>query len=106
MLQYMRCLLSHKIQNKVDKKWIYSEGKRKFLRYSYGDLLKKKRRYGILYRIWPGTQRILIWGDPDLARGYGKHSTFCNSLGVELCEPLSFKGRMGTPILLLIFYLF
>ena len=83
---------------KVDKKWIYCEGKRKFLRYSYGDLLTKKRRYGILYRIWPGTQRILIWGDPDLARGYGKHSTFCNSLGVELCEPLSFKGRMGTGI--------
>ena len=83
---------------KVDKKWIYSEGKRKFLRYSYGDLLTKKRKYGILYRIWPGTQRVLIWGDPDLARGYGKHSTFCNSLGVELCEPLSFKGRMGTGI--------
>ena len=85
-------------KNKVDKKWIYSEGKRKFLRYSYGDLLTKKRKYGILYRIWPGTQRVLIWGDPDLARGYGKHSTFCNSLGVELCEPLSFKGRMGTGI--------
>ena len=85
-------------KKKVDKKWIYSEGKRKFLRYSYGDLLTKKRKYGILYRIWPGTQRILIWGDPDMARGYGKHSTFCNSLGVELCEPLSFKGRMGTGI--------
>ena len=82
----------------VDKKWTFSEGKRKFLRYSYGDLLTKNRKYEILYRIWPGTQRVLIWGDPDLARGYGQHSTFCNSLGVELCEPLSFKGRMGTGI--------
>ena len=83
---------------KVDKKWIFSEGERKFLRYSYGDLLTNKRKYGILFRIWPGTQRVLIWGDPDLARGYGKHSSFCNSLGVELCEPLSFKGRMGAGI--------
>ncbi len=85
-------------KGKIDKKWIFSEGERKFLRYSYGDLLTNKRKYGILFRIWPGTQRILIWGDPDLARGYGQHSTFCNSLGVELCEPLSFKGRMGTGI--------
>ena len=85
-------------KNKVHKKWIFSEGKRKFLRYSYGDLLSNKRKYGILFRIWPGTQRVLIWGDPDLARGYGEHSTFCNSLGLELCEPLSFKGRMGTGI--------
>ena len=67
---------------KVHKKWIFSEGKRKFLRYSYGDLLKNERKYQILYRIWPGTQRILIWGDPELARGYGRYSTFCNSLGV------------------------
>ena len=56
----------------VDKKWIFSEGKRKFLRYSYGDLLSNKRKFDILFRIWPGTQRILIWGDPDLARGYGE----------------------------------
>ena len=26
----------------VDKKWIFSEGQRKFLRYSYGDLLSNK----------------------------------------------------------------
>ena len=85
-------------KKRVDKKWIFSEGKRKFMRYSYGDLLKHNRKYGIMFRIWPGTQRVLIWGDPELARGYGQHSTFCNSLGVELCEPLSFKGRMGTGI--------
>ena len=85
-------------KKQVDKKWIFSEGKRKFLRYSYGDLLSNNRKFDILFRIWPGTQRILIWGDADLARGYGQHSTFCNSLGVELCEPLSFKGRMGTGI--------
>ena len=83
---------------KVNTKWTFSEGSRKFLRYSYGDLLKENRKYNILYRIWPGTQRVLLWADHELASGYGKLSTFCNSLGTELCEPLSFKGRMGTGI--------
>ena len=83
-------------RKRVDKKWTFSEGKRKFLRYSYGDLLKENRKYNILFRIWPGTQRILLWADHELASGYGNLSTFCNSLGTELCEPLSFKGRMGT----------
>lgn len=82
----------------VDKKWTFSEGSRRFLRYSYGDLLKEDRQYGVVYRIWPGTQRVLLWGDPALAGGYGRSSTYCGSLGVELCEPLSFKGRMGTGI--------
>ncbi|WP_127144557.1 hypothetical protein [Pelagibacterium montanilacus] len=73
-----------------------SEGSRKFLRYSYGDLLARDRDYKVLYRIWPGTQRFLLWGDPAMAAGYGRSSQFCGSDGVEWCEPLSFKGRMGT----------
>ncbi len=83
---------------KVDSKWTYSEGSRRFQRYSYGDLLREDRKYGVLFRIWPGTQRVLLWGDPVLASGYGKLSTFCDALGVELCEPLSLKGRKGTGI--------
>ncbi|MBI1292456.1 hypothetical protein GC173_14650 [bacterium] len=77
-------------------KWGLSEGSRKFMRYSFGDLLREDRDYGILFRIWPGTQRILLWADPALAAGYGRNSTICGAAGVELCEPLSFKGRMGS----------
>ncbi|SMF54496.1 hypothetical protein SAMN06265365_118125 [Tistlia consotensis] len=77
-------------------KWQFSEGSRKFMRYSYGDLLRQDRPYDVVYRIWPGTMRILLWGDAALAGGYGRNATFCGSQGVELCEPLSFKGRMGT----------
>ncbi len=77
-------------------KWQFSEGSRKFMRYSYGDLMREDRPYDIVYRIWPGTIRVLLWGDPVLAGGYGRHSTFSGSQGVELCEPLSFKGRMGS----------
>ncbi|MEO7144410.1 MAG: hypothetical protein ABI165_13005, partial [Bryobacteraceae bacterium] len=74
----------------------HPETDRRFLRYGYGDYLREDRKYGIVYRIWPGTQRHLLWGDPAMAAGYGRAFSFCGSLGVELCEPLSFKGRMGS----------
>lgn len=73
-----------------------SSGSRRFLRYGYGDLLAEDRRYGVLYRLWPGTQRLLLWGDPAMAAAYGRASQFCGSVGMELCEPLSFKGRKGS----------
>ena len=69
---------------------------RNFLRYGYGDYLKDTRQYGIIHRVWPGTQRHLLWGDPAMAAGYGRAFSFSGSLGVELFEPLSFKGRMGS----------
>ncbi|MGD1876844.1 MAG: hypothetical protein ACFB13_05000 [Kiloniellaceae bacterium] len=89
-------LYSGRDAEKHAAKWKFSEGSRKFMRYSYGDLLREDRPYDIVYRIWPGTLRVLLWGDPALAGGYGRSSTFCGAKGVELCEPLSFKGRMGT----------
>jgi hypothetical protein len=73
-----------------------SAGSRSFLRYGYGDLLAENRPYGVLHRMWPGTQRLLLWGDPALAAAYGRASSFCGSSGVELFEPLSFKGRKGS----------
>jgi hypothetical protein len=73
-----------------------SNGSRRFLRYGYGDLLGENRPYGVLHRIWPGTQRLLLWGDPELAAQYGRASSFCGSSGVEWFEPLSFKGRKGS----------
>jgi len=73
-----------------------SNGERRFLRYSYGDLLKEKRDYTVLYRVWPGTQRTLLWGDPQIAAAYGRHASFCGGIGAEVFEPLSFKGRMGS----------
>ncbi len=73
-----------------------SSGSRSFLRYGYGDLLTEDRRYSVLHRIWPGTQRLLLWGDPEMAAAYGRVSSFCGSNGVELFEPLFFKGRKGS----------
>lgn len=73
-----------------------SSGARRFLRYSYGDLLKQDRRYGLIFRIWPGTERALLWGDPAMAASDARAMNFCGSLGVDLFEPLSFKGRHGS----------
>jgi hypothetical protein len=73
-----------------------SSGARSFLRYGYGDLLAENRRYGVLHRMWPGTQRLLTWGDPETAAAYGRVSSFCGSAGMELMEPLLFKGRKGS----------
>jgi hypothetical protein len=73
-----------------------STGSRRFTRYGYADLLTEDRRYGVVHRIWPGTQRMLLWGDSEMARAYGQVSSFCGSNGVELLEPLYFKGRKGS----------
>lgn len=75
-----------------------SSGARRFLRYSYGDLFQKERKHDVYFRIWPGTQRVLLWGDPKLAAGDGRGFHMCGSLGVDLFEPLSFKGRAGSGI--------
>jgi hypothetical protein len=68
----------------------------RYTRYGHADFLREDRPYGVFYRIWPGTQRLLLWGDPAMAAGFGRFGSFCGSLGVEVCEPLSFKGRRGS----------
>ncbi len=75
-----------------------SAGSRSFLRYGYGDLLREDRKWGVLHRIWPGTQRLLIWGDPLTAAAHSRAFSFCGSDGVEIMEPLSFKGRRGSGV--------
>jgi hypothetical protein len=67
-----------------------------YTRYGYADFLEERRSWGVYYRIWPGTQRLLLWGNPDFAAGYGRYGSIGGSLGVEVMEPLSFKGRRGS----------
>ena len=50
----------------------------------------------MLFRMWPGTERLLLWGDPTAAAAYGRVSSFQGAAGVEICEPLFFKGRQGS----------
>lgn len=73
-----------------------TEFSRRFTRYGYGDFLREDRTVDLMFRVWPGTQKLLAWGDPAIAAGYGRLSTFAGSRGVDLCEPLFFKGRKGS----------
>lgn len=73
-----------------------SSGTRSFLRYGIGDLLTKDRKYKVIHRVWPGTQRLLLWGDPLYAAEYGRAGHFAGMDGIEYFEPLSFKGRAGS----------
>jgi hypothetical protein len=73
-----------------------SNGERRFTRYGYADLYQENSGFEVLYRLWPGTQRHLLWGDPALAAGFGRTANFCGASGIELCEPLTFKGREGS----------
>ncbi|WP_349428527.1 hypothetical protein [Microbacterium sp. LWS13-1.2] len=70
--------------------------RRSFTRYGYGDFLRSDRTYDLIYRVWPGTQRVLMWGDPAMAAGIGREASFGGALGVEWFEPMSFKGKKGS----------
>ena len=75
-----------------------SEGSLRYTRYGYADFLAEDRPYGVFGRMWPGTDRLLLWGDPEMAAGFGRYSGFSGCLGLEICEPLSFKGRLGSGV--------
>ncbi len=69
---------------------------RAFTRYGYGDYLAEDRAFGTYFRLWPGKDRVVLWGDPAIAAGVGRASCFGGALGLEMCEPMSFKGRQGS----------
>lgn len=75
-----------------------SEGSRSFTRYGYADLLRDDRKYTVRHRVFAGTQRLLMSGDPVGTAAYARMFTFCGSTGVDLMEPLTCRGRRGTGI--------
>jgi hypothetical protein len=75
-----------------------SEGSRSFTRYGYADLLRDDRKYTVRHRVWSGTQRLLLSGDPASLAAYSRAFQFCGSTGFDVMEPLTFRGRRGTGI--------
>ena len=73
-----------------------SEGSRSVTRYGYGDLLRDDRQYTVTHRVFSGTQRLLLWGDPAAAAAYSRAFRFCGSAGTDLMEPVTCRGRRGT----------
>lgn len=74
----------------------FSSGSRSFTRYGYADFLRQGARYKLWFRLWPGTQRHLLSVDPDVAAAYGRTASFCGATGLDMMEPLTFKGREGS----------
>ena len=74
----------------------FSSGARSFTRYGYADFLRQDARYKLWFRLWPGTQRHLLSVDPEMAAAYGRTASFCGAAGLDLMEPLTFKGREGS----------
>ena len=73
-----------------------STGSRSFTRYGYADFLRDDRRYSVMFRVWPGSDRLLLTGDPVTAAAHSRALAFGGSDGAEIFEPLSFKGRRGS----------
>lgn len=73
-----------------------STGSRSFTRYGYADFLRNDRRYSVMFRVWPGSDRLLLTGDPVTAASHSRALGFGGSDGAEVFEPLSFKGRRGS----------
>jgi hypothetical protein len=74
----------------------FSSGSRSFTRYGYADFLQQGARYKLWFRVWPGTQRHLLSVDPEMAAAYARTGSFCGAAGLDLMEPLTFKGREGS----------
>ena len=75
-----------------------SAGSLSFTRYGYGDLLRVDRRYTVRHRVWFGSQRVLLSADPDGTAAHAQRFQFCGSTGMDMMEPLTFRGRRGSAV--------
>lgn len=61
-------------------------------RHGYADMLRYPRDYRIHWRLWTGgTQRALLWGDPDYVRRFAASTRLYDGDGFEVNEPLATK---------------
>ncbi len=65
-------------------------------RHSYADMLKYPQTYKMEWGLWNGgTNRVLLWGDPEYARRFVEACRLYDADGFDVDEPLStkMKGR-------------
>ena len=63
-----------------------------YRRYGTWDLLRKPRSYELIHRLWSaGSQRVLLWGDPEWVRRFAVSCSF-GGAGFEVMAPLTNKG--------------
>ncbi len=65
---------------------------RSYRRYGTWDLLRKPRTFPLIHRLWSaGSQRILLWGDPEWVKRFVE-SCASSGDGYEVMAPLTNKG--------------
>ena len=63
-----------------------------FRRYGTWDLLRKPRPFALIHRLWSaGSQRLLLWADPEWVRRFANSCTYGGD-GFEVMAPLTNKG--------------
>ena len=66
--------------------------------YSYIDFLRKPRPYDFYWEVWGlGSNRILLWGNPDFVRRMAPTFTLSGTSGFEIDPPLAQKGFGNRP---------
>jgi len=61
-------------------------------RHGYADLLRYPQHYQILWKLWNGgTNRVLLWGNPEYVRRFAESSLSYNSDAFVVYEPLATK---------------
>jgi hypothetical protein len=61
-------------------------------RHGYADMLRYPRKYDMHWRMWTaGTQRILLWGNPEYVRRFAESTHLYDGKGFEINEPLATK---------------
>lgn len=67
-------------------------------RYSFGAMLEQPRNYRVLYQLWSvGSQRLLLWGDPNYAARFAESCRLGDGEGFEVNAPLTNKGFGDLP---------
>ncbi len=75
-----------------------SAGSLSYTRYGFGELLREDRHYTVRHRVWFGSQRVLLSADPAATAAHAHRFQFCGSDGMDLMEPLTFRGRRGSAV--------
>jgi len=67
-------------------------------RYGYGAMLAKPHDYRVIYRLWTvGSNRLLLWADPDYARRFAESCRLGDGEGFEVFALLTNKGYGNAP---------
>lgn len=62
-----------------------------YRRHGYADMLSYEESYKVFYRIWGGTTRVLLWGDPEYAGRFAASTKIHGGAGFGINEPLTTK---------------